>query len=208
MTILIKKADNLIKTRHTAVLFYAGLSIVEIYRCYFSIKYKYKVIKLMFKLIMSAVLALSAVSAFAGNVTFTDLNGHTYTTHVPDKIEKHYGKDKKAMYEAILRISSEDFLLAHLGIYQLDRRMGILTPEKDEILLKNGIDMGAKMGMTKNQVLTTTHWRKPDYINTTTDEIGKIEQWIYGNHLEGSVRYLIFDRNKLALIGATIIREE
>jgi hypothetical protein len=112
------------------------------------------------------------------------------------------------MYEAILRISSEDLLLAHLGIFQVDRRMGILVPQKDEILLKNGIDTGAKMGMTKNQVLTKTHWRKPDYINTTTDEIGKIEQWIYGNHLEGSVRYLIFDRNKLALIGATIIREQ
>lgn len=168
--------------------------------------------KRMFKLMMSAVLALSAINAVAGEVTFVDPdgngNGHVYTTHVPDKIEKHYGKDKKAMYEAILRISSEDLLLAHLGVFQLDRRMGILVPQKDEILLKNGIDTGAKMGMTKNQVLTTTHWRKPDYINTTTDEIGKIEQWIYGNHLEGSVRYLIFDRNKLALIGATIIREE
>lgn len=171
--------------------------------------------KRMFKLMMSALLALlalSAINAVAGEVTFVDPdgngNGHIYTTHVPDKIEKHYGKDKKAMYEAILRISGEDLLLAHLGVYQLDRRMGILVPQKDEILLKNGIDIGAKMGMDKNQVLTNTHWGKPNYINTTTDELGKIEQWIYGNHLKGSVRYLIFDRSKLAYIGATVLAND
>lgn len=167
---------------------------------------------MIIKILASFLLALSAINAFAGEVTFVnvDRNGHTYTytTHVPDKIEKHYGKDKKAMYEAILRISGEDLLLAHLGVYQLDRRMGILTPQKDEILLKNGIDTGAKMGMTKNQVLAKTHWGKPDYINTTTDELGKIEQWIYGSHLKGSVRYLLFDRSKLALIGATIIDDD
>lgn len=168
--------------------------------------------KRMFKLIMSALLALSAINAVAGEVTFVDPdgsgNGHVYTIHVPDKIEKHYGKDKKAMYEAIGRTASENLLLAHLGVYQLDRRLDILVPQEDEILLKNGIDIGAKMGMDKNQVLTNTHWGKPNYINTTTDELGKIEQWIYGNHLKGSVRYLIFDRSKLAYIGATVLAND
>lgn len=153
---------------------------------------------------VSAVLALSAASAFAGDVTFE--NGSTI--YIPDKIEKHYGKDKRAMFDTLRRIRSEDLLLAHLGIYQLDRRMGILTPEKDEVLLKNGIDTGAKMGMTKSQILTKTHWGKPDYINTTTDELGTLEQWIYGSHLKGSVRYLIFDRSKLISIGATVIDED
>lgn len=157
--------------------------------------------KTMFKLVVSAVLALSSASAFAGDVTFTD----EVTIHVPDKIEKHYGKDKRAMFDAVLRISSEKLLLAHLGVFQLDRRMGILVPQKDEFLLKNGIDIGAKMGMDKNQVLTNTHWGKPNYINTTTDELGKIEQWIYGNHLKGSVKYLIFDNSKLISIGATVL---
>lgn len=168
--------------------------------------------KTMFKLMVSAVLALSAANAVAGEVTFVDPdgngNGYTYTTHVPDKIEKHYGKDKKAMYEALRRIAGDDLLVAHLGIFKLDRRMGILVPRKDEILLKNGIDIGAKMGMTKNQVLAKTHWGKPDYINTTTDELGKIEQWIYGSNLKGSVRYLLFDRSKLALIGATVLYDD
>jgi len=165
---------------------------------------------MIMKLLFCSLLALSAVNALAGEVTFVnaDGNGHTYTTHVPDKIEKHYGKDKKAMYDAMLRISGEDLLLAHLGVFQLDRRIGILIPRKDEILLKNGIDIGAKMGMTKNQVLAKTHWGKPDYINTTTDELGKIEQWIYGNHLKGSVKYLLFDRSKLALIGATFLSND
>ena len=164
--------------------------------------------KTMFKLMVSAVLALSAANAVAGEVTFVHENGDVYTTHVPDKIEKYYGKDKKSMYEAMLRISGQDLLLAHLGVFQLDRRIGILVPQKDEILLKNGIDVGAKMGMTKNQVLAKTHWGKPNYINTTTDELGKFEQWIYGNHLKGSVRYLMFDRSKLISIGATVIDDD
>lgn len=162
----------------------------------------------MIKVLIGTLLTLTAANAFAGEVTFVLESGRLYTTHVPDKIEEHYGKDKKAMYEAILRISGDDLLLAHLGIFKLDRRMGILVPQRDEILLKNGIDMGAKMGMTKNQVLTKTHWGKPDYINTTTDELGKIEQWIYGSNLTGSVRYLIFDRSKLALIGATVLYDD
>lgn len=155
---------------------------------------------MIIKILVGSLLALSAVNAFAGEVTFVHENGDVYTTHVPYKIEKYYGKDKKAMYEAILRISGEDLLLAHLGVFQLDRRIGALIPRKDEILLKNGIDIGAKMGMTKNQVLAKTHWGKPDYINTTTDELGKIEQWIYGNYLKGSVKYLVFDKNKLISI--------
>ncbi len=165
---------------------------------------------MIIKILVGSLLALSAINAFAGEVTFVNPegNGHTYTTHVPDTIEKRYAKDKKAMYEAILRISSDDLLLSHLGIFKTDRRMGILVPQKDEVLLKNGIDIGAKMGMTKNQVLTKTHWGKPDYINTTTDELGKIEQWIYGNHIKGSIRYLLFDRSKLALIGATYIDDD
>lgn len=165
---------------------------------------------MILKIVISSLLALSAINAVAGEVTFVNPegNGYSYTTHVPDKIEKHYGKDKKAMYEAILRISGENLLLGHLGIFKLDRRMGILVPQKDEILLKKGIDTGAKMGMTKNQVLAKTHWGKPDYINTTTDELGKIEQWIYGSLLKGSVKYLIFDRSKLISIGATVLVDD
>ena len=47
--------------------------------------------------------------------------------------------------------------------------------------------------MTTNQILTKTYWGKPDYINTTTDELGKLEQWVYSNQ----VKYLVFDNDKL-----------
>lgn len=163
---------------------------------------------MMIRIVIGSLLALSAVNTFAGEVTFVHESGDAYTVYVPDKIEKYYGKDKKAMYEAMLRISGERLLLAHLGGFQLDRRIGTHIPERDEILLKNGIDTGAKMGMTKNQVLAKTHWGKPDYINTITDEIGKMEQWIYWSKLGGSVKYLMFDRSKLISIGATFLVED
>ena len=156
----------------------------------------------MFKLMMGAVLALSAASAVAGDVTFAK----GFTAHVPDKIEEHYGDDKEAMLDAIIRLASERSLVAGLSVFQLDRRIGTHIPQKDEILLKNGIDVGAKMGMSKDQVLARTHWGKPNYINSTTDELGKIEQWIYGNHLKGAIKYLIFDRNKLISIRTPISR--
>ena len=38
---------------------------------------------------------------------------------------------------------------------------------------------GARIGMTKKQVLTKTSWGEPDDVNTTTTGNGELEQWIY-----------------------------
>jgi len=80
--------------------------------------------------------------------------------------------------------------------------MKALAPEKSETVFRNGnnIDVGAKIGMTPNQVLTKTHWGKPEYTNVTTDELGKLEQWIYGDY----VNFLIFDNDKLISIRQVI----
>lgn len=55
--------------------------------------------------------------------------------------------------------------------------------------------------MSPNPVLTKNHWKKPQYTNGTTDELGKLEQWIYGYH----TNFLTFDNDKLISIQQTII---
>ena len=60
------------------------------------------------------------------------------------------------------------------------------------------------MGMTPNQVLTKTYWGKPKYTNVITDEMGKLEQWIYGDY----VNFLIFDNDKLISIQQVVSYRE
>ncbi len=54
---------------------------------------------------------------------------------------------------------------------------------------------GARIGMTKKQVIEKTSWGKPNDINITITKYGKHEQWVYG---QGS--YLYFENGKLTAI--------
>lgn len=152
----------------------------------------------MVKLLMGALLALSATNTIAGNITYKADDGSIRTTHITDTIEKFYGNDKRAMINAQLLRGQANYATTYLQVYQTNRRMKSLVPEKSETVFRNGnnIDVGAKIGMTPNQVLTKTHWGKPQYTNVTTDEMGRLEQWIYGDY----VNFLIFDNDKLISI--------
>lgn len=153
----------------------------------------------MVKLLIGALLALTAANAVAGNITYKVDDGSMRTTHITDTIEEFYGNDKRAMLAAELQKINAELATTYLQIFQTNRRMKkILVPEKSETVFRNGsnIDIGAKMGMSPNQVLTKTHWGKPQYTNVTTDEIGKLEQWIYGDY----VNFLTFDDDKLISI--------
>lgn len=157
---------------------------------------------MMIRILVGSLLALSAVNAVAGEVTFIDENGNAYTTHITDTIEEFYGNDKRAMLAAQGQRISANYATTYLQTFQTNRRMKSLVPEKSETVFRNGnnIDVGAKMGMTPNQVLIKTHWGKPEYTNVTTDELGKLEQWIYGDY----VNYLTFDNDKLISIRQVI----
>lgn len=152
----------------------------------------------MTKLWIGVFLALTAANAVAGNITYKADDGSIITTHITDTIEKFYGNDKRSMVAAQLQRTRASYATTYLQIYQTNRRMKALIPEKSETVFRNGgnIDIGAKIGMTPNQVLTKTHWGKPKYTNVTTDEMGKLEQWIYGDY----VNFLIFDNDKLISI--------
>ena len=51
---------------------------------------------------------------------------------------------------------------------------------------------GAKIGMTKKQVIEKTSWGEPDKINRTVTKAGEEEQWVYGDG-----NYLYFTNGKL-----------
>lgn len=156
----------------------------------------------MVKLLIGALLALTAANAVAGNITYKVDDGSMRTTHITDTIEEFYGNDKRAMLAAQLLRTQASYATTYLQVYQTNRRMKALVPEKSETVFRNGnnIDVGAKIGMTPNQVLTKTHWGKPQYTNVTTDELGKLEQWIYGDY----VNFLIFDNDRLISIGQVV----
>lgn len=153
---------------------------------------------MILKIVISFLLALSTANAVAGNITYRADDGSIRTIHITDTIEEFYGNDKRAMINAQLLRGQAYYATTYLQIYQTNRRMKSLVPEKSETVFRNGnnIDVGAKIGMTPNQVLTKTHWGKPQYTNVTTDEMGKLEQWIYGDY----VNFLIFDNDKLISI--------
>lgn len=156
----------------------------------------------MIRLVIGSLLALSTVNAVAGNITYIADDGSTRITHVTDTIEEFYGDDKRAMLAAENRKRLEESATIILQIFKTNRRLKSSTVGKSETVFRNGssVDVGAKMGMSTNQVLTKTYWGEPDYINTTTDEFGKLEQWVYGSQ----VKYLVFDNDKLVGVGQFI----
>lgn len=54
---------------------------------------------------------------------------------------------------------------------------------------------GVQLGMTKKQVVEQTSWGKPNKINTTTNQNGSREQWVYGDG-----NYLYFTNGVLTSI--------
>ena len=112
-----------------------------------------------------------------------------------------------------LRLAEEKLIIAksklekhNLKMYSESRKRkrGTLTPNESQIILsddKNGfVDIGAKIGMTHNQVLKNTYWGKADRTHTITDEYGKLDYWSYERY--GA---LVFDNDKLIVIDANPI---
>lgn len=110
-----------------------------------------------------------------------------------------------------LRLAEEKLIIAksklekhNLKMYSEWRKRGTLTPHESQIILSDGknglVDVGAKIGMSHNQVLKNTYWGKADRTHTITDEYGKLDYWSYEYY--GA---LVFDNNKLIAIYANPI---
>ena len=110
-----------------------------------------------------------------------------------------------------LRLAEEEIIIAksslekhNLKMYSEWRKRGTLTLHESQIILSDGknglVDVGAKIGMSHNQVLKNTYWGKADRTHTITDEYGKLDYWSYERY--GA---LVFDNDKLIAIYANPI---
>ena len=185
---------------------------------------------MILKILISSVLVLSAANSFSANANFyRDKSGQliitnvsnnssdTYTKKVKvtqpsdgNEIEKHRKKlmtemaEERRLVEEETRVLIERIEKHNLKMYAESRKKGTLNPDESQIILEsdmNGIvDVGAKIGMTPNQVLKNTYWGKADRTHTITDEYGKLDYWSYERY--GA---LVFDNDKLIAIDANSI---
>lgn len=164
----------------------------------------------MVKIIIGALLALMSASTTAGNmyiykdkggqVLLTNVNSSGSSHRLPTKANIHIDDEitvaKKKLMEARKKLAEQ-----HLKNIQIKREKGVSVSNEDEIVYKVGDtsekDVGAKIGMTKKQVINQTHWglENPDYIHKVDDRYGELEQWYYQDN--GA---LYFDNGKLSSI--------
>ena len=167
----------------------------------------------MVKLLVSALLALTAANALAGNmyiyknkggeVLLTNVNPSGKNNNIVSVKTTYFHSDNYAPIQNDSPRNGRDSAIKLLKNMQENRKKGIHVSNESEITkmvgqgLDDGLDVGAKVGMTKKQVLNQTHWglETPDYVHKVSDKYGELEQWYY--HDSGA---LYFDKGKLSSI--------
>lgn len=167
----------------------------------------------MRKLLVGTLLALIAAHTVAGNMyIYKDKDGKVLAVNVnpsgkSDNIisvkTTYFHSDNYAPNQDDQPRNGRDSAVKLLKNMQENRRKGIHVSNESEITkmvgqgLDDGLDLGAKVGMTKRQVLNQTHWglEIPDYVHKVSDKYGELEQWYY--HDNGA---LYFDKGKLSSI--------
>lgn len=166
----------------------------------------------MVKIIIGALLALISANTIAGNMyVYKDKDGQVLLINVNPSGSSHRSTkeanihidDETTAYEKKLVEARKQLAEQHLKNMQTNREKGIRVSNKDEVLYslndysEVNNDVGAKIGMTKEQVLNQTHWRlsSPTYVHKVDDKRGELEQWYY--HNKGA---LYFDNGKLSSI--------
>ena len=118
---------------------------------------------------------LLVVSLFFASNTYAVIHNNLYI-YQDDSSENRELKEK-------LRIAKSELAEANLGIFKKNRKIGSGVYDKDEVVYAVGDiskkDVGAKIGMTKEQVINKTHWGKPDSIHTIIDRDSILDSWTY-----------------------------
>ncbi|SNT71050.1 hypothetical protein [Psychrobacter sp. LV10R520-6] len=134
---------------------------------------------------------LLAISLLIASNGYAEINDNHYI-YINDNDEEKSNKEELAT------LKNETARL-NLKNLQESRKKKPLTHDKSEVVFKVGDaskrDVGAKIGMTQNQVLDKTYWGKPDITRAITDEYGKLDLWSYDYH-----GFLLFDNDKLIKI--------
>lgn len=143
---------------------------------------------------------LLAVSLFFATNTYAVIINELYV-YPEDPMQYAILKDK-------LRIVKNQTAEVSLTVFKKNRQLGP-NSDKDEVVYVVGDtsnkDVGAKIGMTGEQVINKTYWGKPDNRYEVIDRGDKIELWtyfIYGNRKGISQRtgHLYFINGKLTHI--------
>nr|WP_181716913.1 hypothetical protein [Psychrobacter sp.] len=142
-------------------------------------------------------LILLAISLFFAGNTYAGIINDLYI-YQDDSNEVRVLKEKIGMLK---KQQAELNLIAfksHMSGYQ--------RYAKDEVVYRVGDtskkDVGAKIGMTKEQVMNKTHWGKPESIHTIIDRGDILDAWTYDifgdrNGITQSTGSLYFINGKL-----------
>ncbi|MBU5618082.1 hypothetical protein KPY62_13475 [Psychrobacter sp. TAE2020] len=91
--------------------------------------------------------------------------------------------NKISLLKEELRVAKSELAEGNLEIFSREIKNNYQHYAKDEIVYIVGDtskkDVGAKIGMTKDQVINKTHWGEPDGIHTITDDSDVLDSWTY-----------------------------
>lgn len=140
---------------------------------------------------------------------FLCIAGNTYAVINDESYIYSNESDEISLYKEQLKTAKDRTAEARINLFQNHRKVALSSFDKSEVVYRVGDitkkDIGAKIGMSKDQVLNKSYWGKPDKINTALDESGKIELWTYEIHGERKITtkttaFLFFIDGKLTHI--------
>lgn len=118
---------------------------------------------------------LLAISLFFASNTYAAVSNYLYI-YQDDSEEIRVLKEK-------IEILKNNVLESNLIKFKNHEQNRYQRYAKDEVVYRVGDtskkDIGAKIGMTKEQVINKTYWRKPDSIHTIIDGDDILESWTY-----------------------------
>lgn len=123
---------------------------------------------------------LLAISLFFASNTYAAILNDLYI-YDDDSYEQRVLKER-------LKVAKDGLAEQYLKLFKTNRESAYSGYDKDEVVYRVGDvskkDVGAKIGMTMDQVLNETYWGKPESVYKDTNGNEKMELWIYEIHGE------------------------
>lgn len=144
---------------------------------------------------------LLAISLFFAGNTYAAITNNSYI-YSDDSSKKRELKERTKIAED--RLSDQ-----YLMLFKNNRKANYDGYDKDEVVYRVGDiskkDVGAKIGMSGEQILNRTYWGRPDNTYLDSDANNKLELWtyqIYGerNGVSQKTGLLFFINGKLTHI--------
>ena len=108
--------------------------------------------------------------------------GNTYAAIINDLYVYQEDSNEIRMLKEELEVLKSEAAELNLIGYKT-HRVGYQRYAKDEVVYRVGDtrkkEVGAKIGMSKEQVMNETHWGKPDRIHTIIDRDSILDSWTY-----------------------------